>query len=136
MKMDANLKANLAHCDSLIAQLMQQFEQMELQTQNANQTNHGMNNPSTHVNNPSIFKNKPGGSAIKKKWSKAKYVLPCMVYTPPPKKNATNSSSKKKTPVHQHTGCSANPMSTKKSPLQMNKQNHPAEFEHTKVIPA
>ncbi|KNZ44914.1 hypothetical protein VP01_869g5 [Puccinia sorghi] len=57
-----------------------------------------------------------------------------MVYTPPPKKNATNSSSKKKTPVHQHTGCSVNPMSTKKSPLQMNKQNHPAEFEHTKDI--
>ncbi|KNZ51097.1 hypothetical protein VP01_4096g2, partial [Puccinia sorghi] len=133
--MDANmiaeLQANLAHRDLVIAQLMQRVETMELQTQKLDQSNQGMNNPSTRAINPGTLVNNPGGSANKKKPSKGKAPLPSVVYTPPSKKGALNSSSKKKTPVNQRAQ-SVTPMSNKKSPLQMTKQDHPAGFEHTK----
>ncbi|KNZ54729.1 hypothetical protein VP01_2872g4 [Puccinia sorghi] len=41
------------------------------------------------------------------------------------------SPSNNRTPAKQRA-CSANPMSSKKSPLQMTKQDHPQGFEHTK----
>ncbi|KNZ51300.1 hypothetical protein VP01_4006g5 [Puccinia sorghi] len=108
---------------------------MELQTQKLDHSNQGMNNPSTRANNPGTLVNNPGGSANKKKPSKGKALLPSVVYTPLSMKSAL-SSSKKKTPVNQCTQ-SVTPMSNKKSPLQMTKQEHPAGFKNTKVkIPA
>ncbi|PLW38249.1 hypothetical protein PCANC_14910 [Puccinia coronata f. sp. avenae] len=72
-------------------------------------------------------------SGKKKKAAKVQAPLPQVTVTPPAGNKYMPNSASKKTPVKQRARL-VTPASTKKSPLQMTKKDHPEGFEHTKVL--
>ncbi|KAA1113444.1 hypothetical protein PGT21_031647 [Puccinia graminis f. sp. tritici] len=121
-KMVSELRAGLAERDQIITQLLVRVEAMEVQSKK-----------STQQSDSAPTSTAPKKSAGKKKASKAPAQAPQVTVTPPARKQAINPPSSQKTPVKQRAK-SATPVSSKKSPLQMTKQDHPEGFEYTKVL--
>ncbi|KAA1112136.1 hypothetical protein PGTUg99_007199 [Puccinia graminis f. sp. tritici] len=120
-KMVSELRAGLAERDQIITQLLARVEAMEVQSKK-----------STQQSDSAPTSTAPKKSASKKKASKAPAQAPQVTVTPPARKQAINPPSSQKTPVKQRAK-SATPVSSKKSPLQMTKQDHPEGFEYTKA---
>jgi len=118
-EMIADLQAGLSQRDHLLSQLLQRIEAMEVQNRN------------TPDQPPQASNNTSNVPPAKKKTVKGKNPVPKASVTQPKRKKATVNPTNEHTPVRQRAR-SATPMSAKKSPLQMVKQDHPQGFEHTK----
>ncbi|KAA1102371.1 hypothetical protein PGTUg99_030731 [Puccinia graminis f. sp. tritici] len=125
----AQLQAGLAQRDQLIAQLLEKVSAIELQTK---ATNEGSNKVPTNSGKPQT---KSGATQKKsKKAGKKKAQDPPAAKPQASSKPPTNLGSSKKTPVKQRARSATPASASKKSPLQMVKQDHPAGFEMTKAI--
>ncbi|KAA1135919.1 hypothetical protein PGTUg99_032904 [Puccinia graminis f. sp. tritici] len=129
----AQLQAGLAQRDQLIAQLLEKVSAIELQTKatNANPSPEGSNKVPTNSGKPQT---KSGATQKKsKKAGKKKAQDPPAAKPQASSKPPTNLGSSKKTPVKQRARSATPASASKKSPLQMVKQDHPAGFEMTKA---
>ncbi|KAA1099778.1 hypothetical protein PGT21_020224 [Puccinia graminis f. sp. tritici] len=130
--MIAELQAGLAQRDALITQLLNRVSAMELN--NASKAPEGSKKKSTSAG---AAQSGSGETSKKKMSNKAGKKKATTTPTPTSKavpKPPTNLGSATKTPVKQRARSATPASASKKSPLQMVKQDHPEGFEHTKVL--